>query len=306
MQSGSCATQTRSAARGREPRVRQAAPAARIGATAAACLRGLPEQTLLDASASYQPLFISGGPELPVPAGAGGGVAAATPGCRCSSAPTTTRAARSPRGSPGFTQQQAEALITQEFGSSAPTPSWPGIRGAPIPSPYTAAYMIGDIWTDSGFISGIGGCPDAEPGRREFAATTRDVLLPVRRPATPPGSTTTTPATSGAPGHAMELAYLWPSFDNGFPLADQLTPGSARAVRRLHLAGSRRSGPPPSPRSRSRAWWSECRSTSVPMKTPRSRLRMTANHSVEASRRALDAVPRARRQPVARRRRPRR
>ena len=56
--------------------------------------------------------------------------------------------------------------------------------------------------------------------------------------------------------------------------------------------------PPPSPRSRSRAWWSECRSTSVPMKTPRSRLRRTANHSVEASRRALDAMPRARRLPV--------
>ena len=25
-------------------------------------------------------------------------------------------------------------------------------------------------------------------------------------------------------GHAMELAYMWPSFDNGIPLAAQFTP----------------------------------------------------------------------------------
>ncbi len=36
-------------------------------ATAAACLRALPEATLLDASAGYEPQFASGGPELPVP-----------------------------------------------------------------------------------------------------------------------------------------------------------------------------------------------------------------------------------------------
>src|SRR6266699_3220884 len=66
MQSGSCATQTRAAAR-----TASLAFAKQAGcpdsATVAACLRGLPEQALLDASASYQPLFISGGPELPVP-----------------------------------------------------------------------------------------------------------------------------------------------------------------------------------------------------------------------------------------------
>ena len=66
-------------------------------------------------------------------------------------------------------------------------------------------------------------------------------------------------------------------------------------LRRLHRLARGRS-PPAScarissigtssqPRSRSRAWWSEWRSTSVPMKTPRSRLRRTANHIVEASR----------------------
>jgi para-nitrobenzyl esterase len=60
MQSGSCATQTRAAAQ-----TASLAFAKQAGCPDAACLRGLPEQTLLDASASYQPLFISGGPERP-------------------------------------------------------------------------------------------------------------------------------------------------------------------------------------------------------------------------------------------------
>ena len=40
-------------------------------ATAAACLRALPEARLLDASASYSPEFAYGGPDLPVAGGAG-------------------------------------------------------------------------------------------------------------------------------------------------------------------------------------------------------------------------------------------
>ena len=48
------------------------------------------------------------------------------------------------------------------------------------------------------------------------------------------------------------------------------------------------------PRSASRVWWSQWRSTSVPMNTPRSRLRMTANHIVRRVAAALDPVPRAR------------
>src|SRR5512135_3393132 len=67
MQSGSCLTQTRTTAQAASLAFAKTAGCP-DAATAVACLRGLPEQTLLDASASYQPLFISGGPELPVPA----------------------------------------------------------------------------------------------------------------------------------------------------------------------------------------------------------------------------------------------
>jgi len=38
--------------------------------------------------------------------------------------------------------------------------------------PNPAAYMIGDIWTDSGFLTGIGGCPTQNLAA-QFASTTR-------------------------------------------------------------------------------------------------------------------------------------
>jgi para-nitrobenzyl esterase len=63
MQSGSCATRTTAAAQ-----AASLAFAKQAGcpdpATTAACLRTRPEKALLDASASYQPEFVSGGPEL--------------------------------------------------------------------------------------------------------------------------------------------------------------------------------------------------------------------------------------------------
>ena len=179
MQSGSCATQTRSAAQ-----TASLAFAKQAGcpdaATAAACLRGLPEQTLLDASASYQPLFISGGPELPVPA------AQAVASGQYNRVPlligTNHNEGRTfAQGFTALTQQQADATIAQEFGSRALAILARYPWGS-YPSPYTAAYMIGDIWTDSGFLDRDRRLPGAEPDRavRRHHA---DVLLSVRRPA---------------------------------------------------------------------------------------------------------------------------
>ena len=111
------------------------------------------------------------------------------------------------------------------------------------------------------------------------------------------------------PRSAQRLPRLHPDAHPGRREALRRGAGGRRRLHRLERRATSRSrrrdrrrissiATSSHPRSRSRAWWEECRSTSVPMKTPRSRLRRTANHSVEASRRALDAVPRARRQPV--------
>ena len=81
---------------------------------------------------------------------------AASPTSRCWSGRTTTRAGRSPRAwstSPSRSTRSCAA-------SSARTPTRcsPDYPWSAYPSPYTAAYAIGAIWTDSGFIGGIGGC----------------------------------------------------------------------------------------------------------------------------------------------------
>jgi para-nitrobenzyl esterase len=240
MQSGSCATQTRAAARtaslafAKQAGCPDAAPGGRPGSvgrekTVAACLRGLPEQTLLDASASYQPLFISGGPDLPVPA------AQAVASGNYDRVPlligTNHNEGRTfAQGFTGLTQQQADDLIISEFGSRAPAilARYPW---SSYPSPYTAAYMIGDIWTDSGFLTGIGGCPEQNLAA-QFAATTPTFFYQFDD-LHAPGLNHDHPGYQWGAGHAMELAYLWPSFNNGFSLYDLLTPAQLTLSRQM-------------------------------------------------------------------------
>ena len=134
------------------------------------------------------------------------------------------------QGFAGFTQQQADALITQEFGSRAPAilARYPW---SSYPSPYTAAYMIGDIWTDSGFITGIGGCPEQNLAA-QFAATTPTFFYQFDD-LHAPGLNHDDPGYQWGAGHAMELAYLWPSFGNGFSLYDLLTPAQLELSRQM-------------------------------------------------------------------------
>jgi para-nitrobenzyl esterase len=233
MQSGSCATQTRSAAQTASLAFAKQAGCPVSGttgpATAAACLRGLPEQALLDASASYQPLFISGGPELPVPA------AQAVASGNYNRVPlligTNHNEGRTfAQGFTGLTQQQADDTIIQEFGSRAPSILARYPWGS-YPSPYTAAYMIGDIWTDSGFLTGIGGCPEQNLAA-QFAATTPTFFYQFDD-LHAPGLNNDHPGYQWGAGHAMELAYLWPSFNNGFSLYDLLTPAQLELSRQM-------------------------------------------------------------------------
>ena len=75
--------------------------------------------------------------------------------------------------------------------------------------------------------------------------------------------------------HIPDVEKLYDEVPVGAAGLHRLAPGRHRRISSIGTSSH--------PRSRSRAWWEECRSTSVPMKTPRSRLRMTANHNVEAS-----------------------
>jgi para-nitrobenzyl esterase len=228
MQSGSCTTQSPADAQTAGLAFAKQAGCA-DPSTAAACLRALPTKALLDASASYSAKFTSGGPELPVPS------AQAVASGDYDRVPLLMgdnhdEGRTFSQGLTALTQQQADQLITQIYGAkaSAIEARYPW---SSYPSPYTAAYMIGDIWTDSGFLTGIGGCPTQNQAAT-FAATTRTYLYQFDD-RNAPGLNNIHPGYQWGAGHAMELAYLWPSFNNGFSLYDLLTPAQLELSRQM-------------------------------------------------------------------------
>jgi para-nitrobenzyl esterase len=89
-------------------------------------------------------------------------------------------------------------------------------------SPYTTAYALGAVWTDSAFFAGIGGCGTQQLAS-QFAQRTRTFFYQFDD-LQAPGLNDKFPGYQWGAGHAMELAYMWPSFDNGTPLYPQLNP----------------------------------------------------------------------------------
>ncbi|MGH3124630.1 MAG: carboxylesterase family protein, partial [Streptosporangiaceae bacterium] len=219
MQSGSCASQSPATARAAGLAFAKQAGCPNP-ATAATCLRALPEKTLLDASSSYSPAFTYGGRELPVadaPAVAAGNYdrVPLLIGTNHDEGRTFSQ------GLTGLTEKQANALISSQYGARAAA-ILARYRWKSYPSPYTAAYLIGDIWTDSGFLGGIGGCPTQNLAT-QFATTTRTYFYQFDD-LHAPGLNRDHPGYQWGAGHAMELAYLWPSFNNGYSLYGLLTP----------------------------------------------------------------------------------
>lgn len=220
MESGSCASRT--AADAQSAGLAFAAQAGCMSAaTAAACLRATPEASLLDASASVSfAEFTSGGPELPVPP------ADAVASGHYTHVPVLMgdnhdEGRTFAQGFASLTQDQYTGFVNQSYGSRAAgvLQHYPWSDFA---TPYTAAYAIGAIWTDSGFITGIGGCP-AQNLAAQFASGTPTYVYQFDD-RNAPGLNHNLPGYQWGAGHAMELAYLWPSFNNGFSLYDLLTP----------------------------------------------------------------------------------
>ena len=178
-ESGSCPSQTPDQAR-----AAGLAFAAQAGctdaATAASCLRNTPESALLTASASYSAQFTSGGPDLPLPplTAVADGDYARVPllmGTNHDEGRTFTQ------GFASYTEQQYVQFVDQSYGALAPSilQRYPW---SAYPSPYTASYAIGAIWTDSGYVRRDRRVPHPEPGR-PVRPPDAHVLLPVRRPA---------------------------------------------------------------------------------------------------------------------------
>ncbi|MBV9289924.1 MAG: carboxylesterase family protein [Hyphomicrobiales bacterium] len=81
---------------------------------------------------------------------------------------------------------------------------------------YTGAYLAGAVATDSGWAFGIGGCP-ALKLTQDLAKYTPVYAYEFAH-RTGPGLTREHGAYEWGAGHAAELAYLFPSFNNGEPI----------------------------------------------------------------------------------------
>jgi carboxylesterase type B len=225
IQSGSCITQTQP-----DAEASGTALATAVGCTDLACLRATPVATLIDAPAGGFAL-VRGTPTIPPnPA-----VAVATG--RFTRVPVVIGANRDEgrtftQGFIGQTREQYEAWVLANFGAAvlAHYP-WPARSDR-----FTAAYLTGAIFTDAGVAAGIGGCTNraltadfakwTPTWSYEFAHRTGPGLTPI-------------PGYVWGAGHAAELAYLFPSFDNGTPIAPTFNAAERRLAREMkHAWGS--------------------------------------------------------------------
>jgi carboxylesterase type B len=225
LQSGSCTTRTLAQAE-----ASGAAVASAVGCTDVACLRRTSVSALIDAPASSFGL-VRGTPTLPVDP------AVAVASGRFARVPVVIGSNRDEgrtfaQGFIGQTRAAYESYVTSTYGPAvlARYP-WP-VRS----DQFTAAYLVGAIMTDSGAVGGIGGCAD------------RRLTLALRRWTTTyayefdhrtgPGLTPIPGYVWGA-GHAAELAYLFPSFDNGTPIAPTFNAAERRLAHDMKAAWAR-------------------------------------------------------------------
>ena len=213
MHSGSCYSRPLSATEAASAAVATAAGCT-DAATQVACLRGKSAADVLDASASFGAAFTSGTPVFPV------SPQQAVDAGSFARVPIVIGSNRDEgrtfqQGAIGWTEAQYDAWVNGTFGANAAAVlkhyPWPATSDK-----FTAAYLSGAIATDAGLITGIGGCGDLQLTQTltkytktwafEFDARNGPGLVPI-------------PGYAWGAGHAAELAYLFPSFNNGTPIA---------------------------------------------------------------------------------------
>lgn len=185
------------------------------------CLRDLPVSALIDSPYPGAPLPVHGTAFLPRPvreAIASGDFARVPVVIGANRDEGRTFAA----GNTGWSRKQYEAWVRQTFAETADAVlaeyPWPADAGE-----YTGAYLSGAILTDSGLLLGIGGCTNRQLSH-DFARHTDTYAFEFAH-RTGPGLAPGPGGYEWGAGHAAELAYLFPSFDNGTPIAPTFDAG---------------------------------------------------------------------------------
>ncbi|MHA3700797.1 carboxylesterase/lipase family protein [Jatrophihabitans sp. YIM 134969] len=224
IQSGGCPSrpvaQTESASRA-------FAKVAGCTSTLVTCLRSAPESRLLEASTGFGPSLTDGVAPFPVPladAVARGSIARVPMVIGSNRDEGRTFLA----GLVGQGEAAYTAYVRGSFGSDAAAVlaryPWPATSDR-----FTAAYLAGAVATDSGAIAGIGGCGTL--GTAERFAATNSVYMYEFDARKGPGLQPEPAGYVWGAGHAAELAYLFPSFDNGTPIAPTFDAGERQLAR---------------------------------------------------------------------------
>ncbi len=223
MQSGACPSRPVSAT---EANSRSFATAAGCTSAVVTCLRSASASALLDAGTGFSPTLTSGVAPFPVAlttAVARGAIARVPMVIGSNRDEGRTFAS----GFIGGKKSDYLAFLQTTFGAAAAAVEarypWPA-----QPSRFTAAYLVGAVETDSGLFAGIGGCGTL--GTVESFASWVPVHMYEFDARNGPGLTPIPGYVWGA-GHAAELAYLFPSFDNGTPIAPTFDAGEQQLSR---------------------------------------------------------------------------
>jgi carboxylesterase type B len=207
--------------------------AAAHGCADAACLRALPVGALIDGPGFAS--FVHGVPALPQ------SPTDAVEAGRFQRVPLIVGSNRDEGrtfliGNIGMTQEHYVAFVRGTFPDRADAVlaryPWPADADR-----FTPAYLTAAIFTDAGLIAGLGGCPTLRL-IETFAEHTRTYAYRFDH-RTGPGLRPEPAGYQWGAGHAAELAYLWPSFDNGTPIAPTFDAAERRlSADMVHYWGS--------------------------------------------------------------------
>jgi carboxylesterase type B len=245
MESGSCRGNSEAIAEAEALAVAKAAGCP-TAATAAACMRGQSEATVLSAGASFIPVWYTyGGPDLPV------SPLQAIESGHYNRVPILMGDNRDEgrafsAGYAGYTSQQYTQLVDAAFGAGCGAVFGlnsflcgypPGAGNSPaglasqvlarypysaFPNQDTGAYAVGALITDSWLFGGIGGC-GAQEVATSLAKTTSLFFYQFDDP-NPPSSSGGLPGFQRGADHGSELPFLWPSVGTANSLAAEFTP----------------------------------------------------------------------------------
>jgi carboxylesterase type B len=249
MESGSCRGNSEATAEAEALAVAKAAGCP-TAATAAACMRGQSEETVLSAGANFIPVWYTyGGPDLPV------SPLQAIESGKYNRVPILMgdnhdEGRAFSAGYANYTSQQYTQLVNSAFGAGCGAVIGlnaflcgypPGAGSSPaglasqVLAPYpfsafpeqnTGAYAVGALITDSWLYGGIGGC-GAQQVARSLAKTTTLYFYQFDDP-NPPSSSGGLPGFQRGAAHGSELPFLWPSVGSGNSLAAEFTPAEQK------------------------------------------------------------------------------